>query len=75
MLLIYFDFVNEGNGGKFCGGFDLNVIQKVHLTGMSFVVVLINLGFLQLLFFVIVLLNYNFIYLNLLNEKVEITGA
>ncbi|KHG02088.1 Peroxisomal fatty acid beta-oxidation multifunctional AIM1 -like protein [Gossypium arboreum] len=25
--------VLTGSGGKFCGGLDLNVIQKVHLTG------------------------------------------
>lgn len=27
-------FVHEGNGGRFSGGFDINVFEKVHKTGM-----------------------------------------
>ena len=26
--------VAEGNGGRFSGGFDINVFEKVHATGM-----------------------------------------
>jgi hypothetical protein len=26
--------VHEGNGGRFSGGFDINVFEKVHKTGM-----------------------------------------
>ena len=35
VIIILFELVNEGKGGRFSGGFDINVFQKVHGTGMS----------------------------------------
>ena len=35
LLLNFFELVSEGKGGKFSGGFDINVFQKFHGIGMS----------------------------------------
>lgn len=34
ILIDFFFFLNEGNGGRFSGGFDINVFEKVHKSGM-----------------------------------------
>lgn len=35
-LTVFVFLVIEGKGGRFSGGFDINVFEKVHKTGMSY---------------------------------------
>lgn len=37
-IIIFYSFL-KGEAGKFSGGFDINVFQKVHMTGTPFICV------------------------------------